>query len=417
MSSREFDVAVIGGGIVGLATAEALLSVEGGRRPSLVVLEAEDRLAAHQSGRNSGVIHSGLPYAPGSLKARLATAGRDLMYRFCAEEGIAHQRCGKLVVAVDEEELPRLDELECRGRANGLTGLTRLGPEELREREPHAAGRAALWVPETGIVDYAEVSRALGRRVRLADGEVRTGSRVLGIDRDPGAGGARAGGAPPCWVLTTRAGEVRARWLVNCAGLQSDRVARLAGHRPEVRIVPFRGDYYELVAERRHLVRGPIYPVADPALPFLGVHFTPTIDGAVEVGPNARPVAGRHGYRGEALSPVEAMRDAAATLGWPGSWRLWARYWRVGLAEVVRSASRHAFARAARRLVPEIEAADLVRGTSGIRAQALDGEGKLVDDFRFAFGEGEIHVLNAPSPAATASLAIGREIAGHVELD
>lgn len=412
MPEHEFDVAVIGGGIVGLATARALLAGEGGRRPSLVVLEAEDRLAAHQTGRNSGVIHSGLPYAPGSLKARLATAGRDLMYEFCAEEGIPHQPCGKVVVAVDEEEVPRLDELERRGRANGLAGLTRLGPEELAEREPHAAGRAALWVPETGIVDYAEVARALGRGVRAADGEVRTGSRVLAINRDRQGDG----GAAPRWVLTTRAGEVRARWLVNCAGLQSDRVARLAGHVPEVRIVPFRGDYYELVPERRGLVRHPIYPVADPALPFLGVHFTPTVDGKVEVGPNARPVAGRHGYRGEAPGLGEALRDAVATLGWAGSWKLWARYWRLGVTEVVRSASRHAFARAARRLVPEVTAADLVRGASGIRAQALDREGKLVDDFRFVFGEGEVHVLNAPSPAATASLAIGREIAGHVDL-
>jgi len=407
-----FDVAVIGGGIVGLATAWALVNDPDRRRPSLVVLEAEDRLAAHQSGRNSGVIHSGLPYAPGSLKARLATDGRERMVRFCEEEEIPHQRCGKLVVAVEEAELPRLDELERRGRANGLRALTRLDGDELREREPHAAGLAALHVGETGIVDFAEVVRALGRRVRAADGEVRTGSRVMAIRREAGGGG-----APPRWVLETRAGEVRATWLVNCAGLQSDRVARLAGHRPEVRIVPFRGDYFELVAARRHLVRGPLYPVADPALPFLGVHFTPTVDGSVEVGPNARPVACRHGYRGEGSGFGETLRDAAATLGWPGSWRLWAHYWRLGIDEVVRSASRTAFARAAARLVPEVRAADLVRGISGIRAQALDRDGRLVDDFRFVFGDREVHVLNAPSPAATASLAIGAEIAGYVETD
>ena len=412
MTTPSFDVAVVGGGIVGLATAWTLLSDADRRRPSLVVLEAEDRLAAHQSGRNSGVIHSGLPYPPGSLKAKLATEGRERMYRFCEEEEVPHQRCGKLVVAVEEEELPRLDELERRGRANGLTELTRLGPEALREREPHAAGLAALHVGETGIVDFAEVARALGRRVRGADGEVRTGSRVMAIEREAGSGG-----APPRWVLETRAGAVRATWLVNCAGLQSDRVARLAGHRPPVRIIPFRGDYFELVAERRDLVRGPIYPVADPALPFLGVHFTPTVDGAVEVGPNARPVAGRHGYRGEGVHLGAMLRDGAATLGWPGSWRLWKRYWRLGLEEVVRSASRTAFARAASRLVPEVRATDLVRGASGIRAQALDRDGRLVDDFRFVFGDHEVHVLNAPSPAATASLAIGREIAGFVTTD
>jgi L-2-hydroxyglutarate oxidase len=408
MSTPLYDVAIVGGGIVGLATARALLAAE--PRPTLVVLEAEDRLAAHQSGRNSGVIHSGLPYAPGSHKARLATAGRDAMYRFCEAEEIPHRRSGKLVVAVDEGELPGLDELERRGRANGLTGLRRVSAGELREMEPHAAGVAALAVAETGVVDYAEVVRALARGLRAAGGEVRTGSRLAAVGHEtPSGGGGRR------WVLETPSGAVRARWLVNCAGLQSDRVARLAGHRPEVRIVPFRGDYFELVKGRRDLVTNPVYPVADPALPFLGVHFTPLLDGRVEVGPNARPVASRHGYRG--VTPgLSALHDGAATLAWPGSWKLWARYWRFGLGEIVRSASRAAFARAAARLVPEVTAADLVRGGSGIRAQALDRDGKLVDDFRFLFGEREVHVLNAPSPAATASLAIGEEIAAQVSL-
>jgi len=408
VSTQVLDVAVVGGGIVGLATADALLAGE--RKPSLVVLEAEDRLAAHQSGRNSGVIHSGLPYEPGSAKARLATAGRDALYRFCAEEGIAHRRSGKLVVAVDGSEVAGLDELERRGRANGLTALRRLGAAELREVEPHAAGVAALAVEETGLVDYADVVRALARRIHAAGGVVRTGSRVTAIRRDRGGRASTAS-----WVIETRAGAVRARWIVNCAGLQSDRVARLAGHRPEVRIVPFRGDYYALVPERRHLVANPLYPVADPALPFLGVHFTPQLDGGVEIGPNARPVASRHGYRGEGIDAVRALADAAATLAWPGSWRLWRRYWRFGIGEVARSASRTAFARAAARLVPALVAADLVAGGSGIRAQALDRAGRLVDDFRFVFGEREIHVLNAPSPAATASLAIGKEIAAKVE--
>ena len=406
---REFDVAIVGGGIVGLATAAALLA--GDRKPSLVVLEAEDRLAAHQSGRNSGVIHSGLPYAPGSAKARLATAGRDAMYRFCDDEGIAHRRTGKLVVAVEERELAGLDELERRGRANGLANLRRLGAEELAELEPHAAGIAALAVEETGVVDYADVVRALARRIHAAGGDVRTGSRVTAIGRET-----NGRGRSTRWAIETLAGAVSARWVVNCAGLQSDRVARLAGHRPEVRIVPFRGDYFELVEERRGLVRNPIYPVADPELPFLGVHFTPLLDGRVEVGPNARPVASRHGYRGEGIDPARAVADAASTLAWPGSWKLWRRYWRFGVDEVVRSASRKAFAAAAARLVPEVTADDLVRAGSGIRAQALDRDGRLVDDFHFVFGEREIHVLNAPSPAATASLAIGREIAGKVDL-
>lgn len=403
MSTPVYDVAVIGGGIVGLATAHALASGDG-RRPRVVVLEAEERLAAHQSGRNSGVIHSGLPYAPGSLKAELAVAGRRALYRFCADEGIPHQRCGKLVVAVDDAEAARLDDLERRGRANGLTELTRLSADELRRAEPCVAGVAALRVGETGIVDFAAVARALARRLHAAGGEVRTGSRVTALERRESD-----------WRLETTAGPVETVWLVNCAGLHSDRVARLAGHAPEVRIVPFRGDYWELVAQRRHLVRGPVYPVPDPDLPFLGVHFTTTLDGGVEIGPNARPVLARHGYRGEAVEPAERWRDAVDTFTWPGSWRLAARLWRLGLAEVVRSASRTAFARAAARLMPELTPADLQRGGSGIRAQAVDRAGRLVDDFRFAFGTREVHVLNAPSPAATASLAIGARIASFVD--
>lgn len=390
-----FDVVVAGGGIVGLATALALTERH---RLRLAVLEAEPRLAVHQTGHNSGVIHSGLYYPPGSAKARLCTAGREALYRFLDEEGLAYRRSGKLVVAVSAEEVPRLDELERRGRANSLVGLRRLTAGEIREREPHAAGVAGLWVEETGLCDYPAVAERIAARVRAAGGEVVTGARVSAVTRERTGGGL---------VVETPRGAFAAGGLVNCAGLQSDRVARLCGLAPDLRIVPFRGDYYALVPGRRELVSHPIYPVPDPAFPFLGVHFTPHLDGGVEVGPNAVPALARQRYRRGAFS----LRDTAATLVWPGFWRLAGRHWRTGLAEIGRSLSRAAFARAAARLVPEIEPGDLVAAGCGIRAQAVDRRGRPVDDFRFLRGERTVHVLNAPSPAATAALAIGREIA------
>ncbi|HEX2254440.1 MAG TPA: L-2-hydroxyglutarate oxidase [Thermoanaerobaculia bacterium] len=393
------DVAVVGGGIVGLATALALATGEGGERRTVVVLEAEPELARHQSGRNSGVIHSGLPYRPGSLKAELAVEGREAMFRFCAEQGLPAERCGKVVVAVDAAELPGLAELERRGRANGLAGLTRLDPAGLRALEPHATGVAALHVPETGIADFAAVVRALARRVAEEGGEVRTSARLTAARREAGR-----------WHLATTAGPLTAGFLVNCAGLQSDRVARLAGAEPGVRIVPFRGDYFELAPEARELVRGLIYPVADAALPFLGVHLTRTVHGTVEAGPNAVPAAGRHAY----LWRRASAGDLAASLAWPGTWRLYTRLWRTGMREMLRSAVPAAFAREARRLVPELRREHLQRGRCGIRAQAVDRQGRLVDDFHLVRGEGAIHVVNAPSPAATASLAIGRRLARWV---
>lgn len=393
MAPAQHDVAVVGGGLVGLATARAL--AEAGRR--VLVLEAEERLAAHQSGHNSGVIHSGLYYKPGSLKARLCVAGAAEVYRLCGEEGIAHERCGKLVVATDPAELPRLDELERRGRANGLAGLARLGPEGIREIEPHAAGIAALHVPGAGIADYPALARAAARRIEERGGRIATGARLLGVHR-------RDGGL----ALETAQGDFGCRLLVNCAGLQSDRVARLCGTAPDVRIVPFRGEYLELVPERRHLVKALIYPVPDPRFPFLGVHLTRTVAGQVEAGPNAVLALKREGYRWRDVSP----RDLWETASWPGSWRLLGRIWRPAAEEVWRSAVRPAFVAGLRRLVPELAGRDLMPGGSGVRAQAVDRQGRLVDDFHILPGEKAIHVLNAPSPAATASPAIGRYVAG-----
>ena len=393
MSERGVDVAVIGGGIVGMATAMAVLSR---RRVSLAVLEKEDHLAAHQTGNNSGVIHSGLYYKPGSLKARNCTAGREALHRFCAEHGIAAERCGKVVVATREEQLPVLEELRRRGEANGLEGLRRLTPEEIREVEPHAAGIAGLLVPQTGIVDYVQVTEAYAGEVRRSGGEVRLGADVRRIVRDGGT-----------MVLETGAGELRCRSLINCAGLHSDRVARLAGVEPGVRIVPFRGEYFELAPERRHLVTNLIYPVPDPEFPFLGVHFTRMISGGVEAGPNAVLAFKREGYTRWSFSAGDLL-DA---LSYGGFWHMAGRYWRMGLGEFWRSWNKGAFVRALRALLPEITARDLVPGGAGVRAQALDPDGRLVDDFRIVEAHRQVHVLNAPSPAATASISIGEAIA------
>ena len=397
MTDLSSDIAVIGGGLVGLATAMAL--GESGLR--VTVLEAEDRVAVHQSGHNSGVIHSGLYYKPGSLKATFTAEGSRALYRLCEEEGIAHERCGKLVVATAPEELPALDELHRRGQENGLPGVRRLRAEEIGEVEPHAAGIAALHVPGTGIIDYQGVARAYVRRIESQDGQVVTGARVTGVRRD----GVRREG--PGLVVETARGAVSCTLLVNCAGLQSDRVARLCGADPKVRIVPFRGEYYDLVPERRSLVRGLIYPVPDPRFPFLGVHLTRRVDGSVEAGPNAVLALKREGYRWRDVS----ARDMAATAAWPGFWRLALRHRRIAVYEVRRSLSKGVFVRDLQRLVPAIGPGDVHRAGSGVRAQALDEKGGLVDDFRIERSERAIHVLNAPSPGATASIPIGRRIA------
>jgi L-2-hydroxyglutarate oxidase len=388
-----YDLAVVGGGIVGTATALALARREVG---SVVLLEAEEHLATHQSGHNSGVVHSGLYYRPGSLKARLCVDGREALYRLCAEDGIAHRRCGKLVVATGEDELPALAELERRGRANGLAGLERLDAAGLARHEPHAVGIAGLHVAETGVVDFRQVAQALARRFRAAGGELLTGARVGAVAREPSA-----------VRLDTAGGAVRCRHLVACAGLGSDRLARRCGVEPGVRILPFRGDYFALVPARAHLVRALVYPVPDPELPFLGVHLTRTVDDRVEAGPNAVLALSRRRYSRFAFS----FRDTLSTLLYPGFWRLARRYWRTGIAELRRSFSRRAFATAAARLLPALGADDLSRAGCGIRAQAVDRRGRLVDDFHLAGDARTLHLLNAPSPAATASLAIAETLA------
>ncbi|HZU81758.1 MAG TPA: L-2-hydroxyglutarate oxidase [Polyangiaceae bacterium] len=396
MQSDQVDVVVIGGGVVGLASSLALLAARPGA--SLAVLEKEPMLAAHQTGHNSGVIHAGLYYKPGSLKATTCARGRVLLERFCEEHGVPFERCGKVVVATRDEEVPRLEELERRGRANGLTGIRRISIEELREREPHASGVAALVVPETGIVDYARVVQAYADDVKRRGGAIHTGARARAIVRR----GDRV-------VVESEAGAVEARVLVACAGLESDRVARLAGLQTDVAIVPFRGEYWMLAPERSHLVRHLIYPVPDPLFPFLGVHFTRRIGGGIEAGPNAVLALKREGYSRTSFD----LRDAWDVARFPGFWRMARRHWQNGLREQVRSLSRRAFARACAALVPEVRPDDLSVGGAGVRAQAMARDGALVDDFAFAEGERMVHTLNAPSPAATASLAIGETIAAR----
>jgi (S)-2-hydroxyglutarate dehydrogenase len=394
MESGSDSAVVVGGGIVGLATALAM--AERGRPP--IVLEAESHVAAHQTGHNSGVIHSGLYYKPGSHKARMCRAGLEAMYRFCAEENIPHRRCGKLVVAVSQDELPRLAALEDRGRANGVA-LKRLRAGELNEYEPEVVGIAGLWVEETGVVNYSLVTEAMSRRLVKMGGEVRTDHRVLAIRRV----GEKV-------ILETSGGEVHASKLVNCAGLQSDRVARLAGVEPGVRIVPFRGEYYVLRSERANMVRGLIYPVPDPNLPFLGVHFTRGIDDVVEAGPNAVLALKREGYDWSDIS----VKDVIDWAIFPGFWRMARAQWRTGAAEIARSLSRARFLESLRALLPELTDDDIERGGTGVRAQAVSLDGRLVDDFHIQEAPGMVHVLNAPSPAATASLAIGREVADRL---
>ncbi|MEU6577666.1 L-2-hydroxyglutarate oxidase [Streptomyces sp. NPDC046805] len=384
------DVLVIGGGIVGLSTAYAITRAAPGTR--VTVLEKESGPARHQTGRNSGVIHSGIYYRPGSLKAQYAVRGAAEMVKFCAEYGIAHAVTGKLIVATERDELPRLHALVQRGRENGIPVRELSGPQ-IAEYEPEVRGLAAIHVGTTGVCDFTGVARQLAE---ASGAEIRYGARVVRVDRRPERGVA---------VLTSGGDVVRARVMVNCAGLYCDEVARLTGDEPGVRIVPFRGEYYELA--RPDLVRGLVYPVPDPAFPFLGVHLTKGIDEGVHIGPNAVPALAREGYGWGVVRP----REAAGTLAWPGTWAIARQHWRYGMGELRRSVSKAAFADAVRRLLPAVRDGDLVPATPGVRAQAVLRDGTLVDDFLIREGARTVHVLNAPSPAATASLPIGREVA------
>jgi L-2-hydroxyglutarate oxidase len=393
MTVSQYNIIIIGGGVVGLAVGLEITR----RFPHLrlLLLEKEDRVARHQSGHNSGVIHSGIYYKPGSLKARLCVTGAAAMIEFCREHGIPHEVCGKVIVATNETELPRLEELYRRGIANGLIGVRPIGPEELREIEPHATGIRALVVPSTGITGYATVCEKYAKLIISRGGTILTSTAATGIRKQNGE-----------TIVETNRGAFSTTHLINCAGLFSDRISRMAGDDPGIMIVPFRGEYYDIVPERTSLVRWLIYPVPDPQFPFLGVHFTRRITGTVDAGPNAVLALRREGYKHSDIN----LRDLAGSVTFPGLWRMAAKHWRNGLDEVHRSLSKKAFVKALQRLLPELQEKDLVPGGSGVRAQALKRDGSMVDDFQFVPSRKMLHVLNVPSPAATASLMIGKEI-------
>ena len=388
------DVIVIGAGVLGASTAMQL--AEGSPRLRVAVVEKEGRAAVHQSGRNSGVIHSGIYYKPGSLKAATCVAGARALLAFCERESIPHEVAGKVIVATSEAELPALEELRRRGEANGVPGVEVIGPERLREIEPHARGVRALYSPNTAIVDFARVTEAYLERARRADAEVIFGAKVVGFAEKPEG-----------VELRTTAGDVSGRVVVNCAGLYADAVARMMGGAADTRVIPFRGEYFLLAPEARGLVKGLVYPVPDPRFPFLGAHFTRTLDGGVEAGPNAVLALAREGYGKASVNPGEV----AGMLAYPGFWRMGARYWKTGMTELYRSLRKAAFVRALQALAPETRAEHLKPGGAGVRAQAVDRQGRLVDDFRIEHTARAVHVRNAPSPAATASLEIGRRIA------
>lgn len=388
-----FDVVIIGGGIVGTAVGMTLSAQPG---INVLLLEAEKKLARHQTGNNSGVIHSGLYYKPGSLKASNCVSGKELLYRFCEAHDVACDRCGKVVVATKPEEIPSLDELERRGRANGLQGLARIGPEQIKELEPHVTGIDGLKVPDTGIVDFKGVTRAFANEIEKNGSTVKFGARLTCVINSSDG-----------LTLETTAGNFFAKNLINCAGLQSDRVAMMCGVNPGLRIVPFRGEYYELIPKRHELVNNLIYPVPDPRFPFLGVHFTRMIAGGIEAGPNAVLALKREGYGRFSFS----AKDVFSYVSYGGFWKMALKFWKTGAGEVWRSYSKGAFVKALKRLIPEITKDDVRRASAGVRAQALLPNGKLADDFRIVEAPHMIHVLNAPSPAATASISIGASIA------
>ena len=391
------SVIIIGGGIVGLATAYQLQLLDPGIK--VIVLEKESEVAAHQTSHNSGVIHSGIYYKPGSEKALNCTRGYQMMLDFCDQQDIPYKKCGKVIVATNQAELPALKKIFDRGVANGLQGLTIINPEQLKEIEPQATGAQAIWVPQAGIISYQKVALKLKSLVLAQGGEILTQHAVRSISASNSE-----------WVVSTTQGDLQSNYLVSCAGLQSDRLARMTHPDFDLKILPFRGEYYYLKPEAYHLVNTMIYPVPNPNFPFLGVHFTSHISGSVEAGPNAVWALGREAYRG---APVN-LKDAAETLAYPGFRKIAMKYWKDGLYEMYRSLSKAAFVRALQKLVPSISAEDLIPGGSGVRAQACDRQGNLIDDFLFLEGKNLLHVVNAPSPAATSSLSIGRRIAEKI---
>jgi L-2-hydroxyglutarate oxidase len=401
--ASQYDLTIIGGGILGLATALKITAAH--PRLRLLLLEKEAELARHQTGNNSGVIHSGLYYRPGSLKAQSCVVGRKELIRFCDENAVPYEICGKVVVATSEDELPRLDELHRRGEANGLRGLEMIDAARLKELEPHATGIKGLFVPETGIVDYKKVAAAYAAKIRDAGGDIRLSQKVVGIlePRDE-------------IVLQTSGGDYRTKHLINCCGLQSDLIAKMTSGasqdgEPEHRIIPFRGEYYKIAPERQFLVKNLIYPVPDPTFPFLGVHFTRMAKGGVEAGPNAVLAYAREGYSHTNIN----VKDLWQTVSFKGFWAMTGKYWQTGFGELYRSLSKAAFVRALQKLLPEIRESDLVAGGAGVRAQAVAANGSLVDDFVIRQSKTAIHILNAPSPGATASLAIGWQICEMAE--
>ncbi len=389
---QQASVIIVGGGVIGLATAYRLLQSYPSK--SVLVLEKEDKLAAHQSGHNSGVLHTGIYYRPGSLKAMNCRQGRDAMVAFCREQGIDHEICGKVIVAVDDGQLSSLQQLYDRGQANGVR-CEFISAEQLRDLEPHAAGVRAIHVPDAGIVDYRQVCQRLSDLITASNARVITGARVVGMTEQKNS-----------VVIETTRGQFQADCVVNCAGLHSDRVTRMSGVRPAAKIIPFRGEYFQLRGAGRGLIRNLIYPVPDPSFPFLGVHFTRMIDGSVECGPNAVLAWAREGYKKSDVN----LRDLAESLTYPGFIRLALKYWRIGAGEMWRSLSKRAFVRALQRLVPEIEIDHLEPALSGVRAQAVGRDGSMIDDFLFQESPRAVNVGNAPSPAATASLNIGQMI-------
>lgn len=397
MAEKSFDILVIGGGIIGTATA---LSLQNNSKLKILLIEAEKELAHHQTGNNSGIIHSGLYYKPGSLKAKNCSEGCELLYDFCEKHNIPFQRCGKVVVACNESELNALNELYKRGIANGLIGIKKLGSEEIKNYEPHSKGIAGIFVPQTGIVDYSKVTNKYAQIYLDNGGSIKTDCEFLSLKNSDGE-----------IVVSTTKGEFKTKFLVNCGGLHCDRIAKLCGVNPGLQIVPFRGEYYKLKKEKEYLVNNLIYPVPDPRFPFLGVHFTRMMKGGVEAGPNAVLAFKREGYSKKDFS----MSDVSQMIFYSGFWKMASKYYRMGFGEFYRSYSKKAFVKALQKLVPEIQEDDIEPGGAGVRAQALEPDGKLVDDFRIVESNKMVHVLNAPSPAATASLSIGKTIAEIVQ--